>query len=31
MIHLGKDGKLSPAKVLEKAIHFFGLDSDCEG
>jgi hypothetical protein len=24
MIHLGKESKLSPAKVLEKAVQFFG-------
>lgn len=26
MIHLGKESKLSPTKVLEKAIEFFGPD-----
>ena len=26
MIHLGKESKLSPTRVLEKAIEFFGPD-----
>jgi hypothetical protein len=26
MIHLGKESKLSPTKVLERAIEFFGPD-----